>query len=67
MSNDGTATMTRPQQSVVAAHQPGQDVFRAVLSEDINWKPFPAFPPSVRLAVIVGAPSEPGPYTIRVR
>lgn len=67
MSNDGTATMTRPQQSVVAAHRPGQDVFRAVLSEDINWKPFPAFPPSVRLAVIVGAPSEPGPYTIRVR
>jgi len=35
--------------------------------EDIDWKPFPAFPPSVRLAVVVGQPSEPGPYTIRVK
>lgn len=40
--------------------------FRSVLSEDIDWKPFPAFPPSARLAVIVGEPSEPGPYVIRV-
>jgi quercetin dioxygenase-like cupin family protein len=49
------------------AHQPGQDAFRAVLSEDVDWKPFPAFPPSVRLAVLVGRPSEEGPYTVRVR
>jgi hypothetical protein len=48
-------------------HQPGQDVFRAILSEDIEWKPFPAFPPSARLAVVVGRPTEPGPYVIRVR
>jgi quercetin dioxygenase-like cupin family protein len=48
-------------------HQPGQDVFRSLLSEDIDWKPFAAFPPSVRLAIIVGHPSQPGPYTIRVR
>ena len=48
-------------------HQPGQDVFRSVHSEDIDWKPFPAFPPSVRLAVVVGRPSEAGPYTIRVK
>jgi ChrR-like protein with cupin domain len=67
MSNERTAVMTGPQQGVVAAHQPGQDVFKSVLSEDINWKPFAAFPPSVRLAVIVGQPSEAGPYTIRVR
>ena len=31
--------------------------FGAVLSEDINWQPFPAFPPSVRLAVVAGQPS----------
>lgn len=31
-------------------HQPGQDVFKAVLPGDIEWKPFAAFPPSVRLA-----------------
>jgi hypothetical protein len=51
----------------VPAHQPGQSAFRAILSEDIDWKPFAAFPPSVRLAVVVGQPSEPGPYVIRVR
>jgi quercetin dioxygenase-like cupin family protein len=42
-------------------------VFKTILSEDVDWKPFPAFPPSVRLAVVVGQPSEPGPYTIRVK
>ena len=24
-------------------HQPGQAVFRSILPEDIDWKPFPAF------------------------
>jgi quercetin dioxygenase-like cupin family protein len=41
--------------------------FRAILPEDIDWKPFPAFPPSVHLAVVVGQPSEPGPYVTRVK
>ena len=48
-------------------HQPGQAVFRSILPEDIDWQPFPAFPPAVRLAVIVGHPSEPGPDVIRVK
>ncbi|HEX3403306.1 MAG TPA: cupin domain-containing protein [Acetobacteraceae bacterium] len=48
-------------------HQPGQANFRSVLPEDIDWKPFAAFPPSVRLAVIVGKPSQPGLYVIRVK
>ena len=52
---------------MVRSHQPGQDVFRSILSEDVDWKSFPAFPPSVRLAVIVGDPSKPGPYVIRVK
>ena len=52
---------------MVRTHQPGQVAFRSILPEDIDWKPFPAFPPSVRLAVVVGQPSEPGPYTIRVK
>jgi quercetin dioxygenase-like cupin family protein len=51
----------------VRPHHFGQDVFRSVLSEDIDWKPFAAFPPTVRLAVVVGKPTEPGPYTIRVK
>jgi quercetin dioxygenase-like cupin family protein len=49
------------------AHQPGQEIFRSILPEEIDWQPFPAFPPAVRLAVIVGSPSEPGPYVIRVK
>ena len=52
--------MTRP-------HQPDQAVFRSVLPEDIDWEPFAAFPPPARLAVVVGHPSEPGPYVVRVK
>ena len=48
-------------------HQPGQDVFRSVLPEEIEWEPFPAFPPPGRLAVVVGEPAESGPYVIRVK
>src|SRR6202167_4237564 len=55
------------QQSEVRPHQLGQEVFKTILSEDIDWKPFPAFPPSVRLAVVVGQPTEAGPFTIRVK
>lgn len=55
-----------PKESV-RPHQPGQATFRTILAEDIEWKPFAAFPASVRLAVVVGQPSEPGPYTIRVK
>jgi len=67
MSEKTTATFAKARQTAVRSHQPGQDVFRSILSEDIDWKPFPAFPPTVRLAVVVGQPSEPGPYTIRVK
>ena len=52
---------------MVRPHQPGQAVFRSVLPEDIDWEPFTAFPPSARLAVVVGHPSEPGPYVVRVK
>ena len=52
---------------MVRTHQPDQAVFRSILPEDIDWKSFPAFPPSARLAVLVGHPLEPGPYLIRVK
>jgi len=45
----------------------GKAVFKAILPEDIDWKAFAAFPPSARLAVVVGKPSEPGLYTVRVK
>ncbi len=50
----------------IRLHQPGEASFKATLPEDIEWKPFAGFPPSVRLAVVVGEPSKEGPYTIRV-
>jgi hypothetical protein len=49
------------------SHQIDQSMFWSVLPEDIEWKPFPAFPPSARLAVVVGEPTGPGPYVIRVK
>jgi quercetin dioxygenase-like cupin family protein len=48
-------------------HQPGESKFRSILPEDIEWKPFPGFPPMMRLAVLVGEPTKPGPYVIRVK
>ena len=48
-------------------HEPDQALFRSVLPEDVDWKPFAAFPPSAELAVVVGYPSKPGPYVIRVK
>lgn len=42
-------------------------VFKAILPDDIDWKSVAAYPPSVRLGVLVGQISEPGPYTIRVK
>jgi quercetin dioxygenase-like cupin family protein len=52
---------------VVRSHQPDQSTFRAILPEDIDWKPFAAFPPSARLAVVVGQPTEAGSYVVRVK
>jgi quercetin dioxygenase-like cupin family protein len=48
-------------------HQPDQDRFRVIRSEDVMWKPFPAFPPDARLALLVGDPTKAGPYLIRVK
>jgi quercetin dioxygenase-like cupin family protein len=67
--SEKAATVTESLEGLgtVRNHQPGQSAFRSILPEGIDWKPFPAFPPSVRLAVVVGEPSEPGPYVIRVK
>jgi quercetin dioxygenase-like cupin family protein len=40
---------------------------QTTLPENLDWKSFAAFPPTVRLAVIAGQPTQPGPYMIRVR
>jgi len=56
------------QQADEARSAPAKEgVFKATLSENIDWKTFAAFPPSARLAVVAGNPSEPGLYTVRVK
>src|SRR6266446_6078834 len=67
MSDNRMASVTKPERGTIRPHQPYQGVFRSILPEEIEWKPFPAFPPEVRLAVVVGDPLEPGPYAIRVK
>lgn len=47
-------------------HQPDEARFRTIRTDDIEWKAFAAYPPDVRLAVLVGDPAASGPYTIRV-
>ena len=51
----------------MSTHQLDQAVFRQALPEDIDWKPFPSFPASARLAVVVGNLLEPAPYVVRVK
>src|SRR3954466_16277109 len=51
----------------LVAHPLTLAAFGGILPEEIEWKPFQAFPPSARLAVVVGEPSEKGLYTVRVR
>lgn len=48
-------------------HQPGEAEFKSILPEDIVWQVFPAFPPAARLAVVIGDPTKPGPYVVRVK
>jgi hypothetical protein len=54
--------MDQPSQKILSP-----TVFGSILSEDISWAAFPAFPPEARLAVLVGDPKKPGPYVIRVK
>ena len=41
--------------------------FGAIRSEDVDWAAFPAFPPSVRLAILIGDIGQRGPYVVRVK
>jgi quercetin dioxygenase-like cupin family protein len=59
--------MTTTAATGARTHYPDQDRFHAIHPEDVEWKPFPAFPPQARLAVLVGDPNLAGPYLIRVK
>ena len=67
MKRKETAPSKEAAKKAVRPHQPGQAVFKAILPEKIEWKPFAVFPPSARLAIVVGEPLREGPYTIRVK
>ena len=67
MSRKEIAPTAETAREPVRPHQPGQAVFRAILPEEIEWKPFAAFPRSARLAIVAGEPLREGPYTIRVK
>ena len=67
MPHTQTATNKKAAEQKIRPHQPEQAVFKAIIAEDLEWKPFAAFPPGVRLAVIVGQPAQEGLYTIRVK
>jgi quercetin dioxygenase-like cupin family protein len=58
---------TQPPGSSGAAEGLPPDRFGSILSEDLNWITLPAYPSSVKVAVLVGNPKESGPYVVRVR
>jgi quercetin dioxygenase-like cupin family protein len=41
--------------------------FGEVLPENVQWNAFPAFPDSVRFSVLIGDPTKPGLFVIRVK
>jgi quercetin dioxygenase-like cupin family protein len=67
MPHENTAPKSEEQVNMVPTDHPGKASFKAALAEDADWETFPAFPPSVQLAVVVGRPAEPGTYVIRVK
>ena len=67
MSNTQVGIKTNEANEKVRDHRPGQAVFKAIIPEAVDWKSFAAFPPSVRLAVLVGEPANAGSYVIRVK
>src|SRR5580698_2278126 len=67
MPHDITATTSESREGTGRPHQPGESVFRSILSEDVEWKSFPPFPPEARLAILVGNPLEAGIFVVRVK
>lgn len=42
-------------------------VYGSIAPENVVYRPFAAFPPEARLAVLVGDPAKAGPYVVRVK
>ena len=67
MSHEKTTRTSSEKEDQAGGIETDRTPLKAVLPEDLHWKAFIAYPPSVRLAVVVGEPSKPGGYVIRVR
>ena len=65
MSDNKQASTVEAQRGVVRPHQPGQDVFESVPEDKLET--LPVVPSFGSPTVVVGQPSEAGPYTIRVK
>src|SRR5271156_3950634 len=48
-------------------HEPGHGNFHVIRSEEVEWQHFPGYPAAARTGVLVGDPTKPGPYVIRVK
>ncbi|HEY0803402.1 MAG TPA: cupin domain-containing protein [Steroidobacteraceae bacterium] len=64
--SDATAN-TQAKSKADPAKSMAPSTFGSIRGEDIQWISFPAYPPQVRLAVLVGNPQAAGPYVVRVR
>ena len=51
----------------VRADQAGLTALKSIRPEELDWKPFAAFPAAARVAVVLGHPSEAGLYVIRMK
>jgi quercetin dioxygenase-like cupin family protein len=40
---------------------------KSIRPDDLDWKPFAAFPPAARLAVVLGHPTDRGLYVVRIK
>jgi hypothetical protein len=58
---------TRRADVLPRTRQRDEHQFLAIRAEDVRWTTFAAYPPTVHLAILVGDPTKPGPYTMRVR
>lgn len=65
MSDTTAKTEVKRHSTVLKGLAP--EAFGSIRPEEINWISFPAYPPQVRLAVLVGDPQAAGPYVVRVR
>ncbi|XVV15177.1 cupin domain-containing protein [Actinoplanes sp. CA-131856] len=51
----------------MGTHHIGQDAFRPILQQDVDWQPFAGFPPAARLAVLLGDIKSSDPFVVRVK